>query len=266
MHRVVVRAFAVLIMLGPTSDVWAQSDEDCFACHNDPEFSIDRDGKEVPLFVDEKKLRASIHGDFDCTTCHMDLDGTELPHDENVQPVDCGMCHDDIAEVYADSLHGQAVHAGEKLAPRCWDCHGAHDIAPLDSPNSKVTKFNIPFVCGRCHKEGTEVTQTYDIPQDHILSHYSESIHGEGLFKQGLTVTAVCTDCHTSHNVLPHTDPRSSIYRDNVPKTCQKCHGRIEQVHLKWIRGELWEKEPNKVPICVDCHAPHEIRKVIYEL
>ena len=44
-----------------------------------------------------------------------------------------------------------------------------------------------------------------------ILGNYMDSIHGEGLFKQGLTVTAVCTSCHTAHFVLPHTDPRSSI-------------------------------------------------------
>ena len=120
-------------------------------------------------------------------------------------------------------------------------------------------------MCGSCHKEGTPVTQTYDIPQDKILEHYSESMHGEGLFKRGLTVVAVCIDCHTAHNVLPHTDPRSSIYRDNIPQLCKRCHGQIEAVHRKVIRGELWEKEPNKVPICVDCHAPHKVRRILYE-
>src|SRR3972149_3840803 len=182
-----------------------------------------------------------------------------------VENADCFTCHTEVSQVYSGSLHGQAVKAGAKLAPRCWDCHGSHDISPVQSPDSKVRRFNVPFVCGRCHKEGTEVTRTYDIPQDSILTHYSVSIHGEGLFKRGLTVTAVCTDCHTSHNVLPHTDPNSSIFRDNVPKTCEKCHGLIEQVHQKVIRGELWEREPNKVPVCVDCHAPHKARKIFYE-
>jgi cytochrome b subunit of formate dehydrogenase len=37
-------------------------------------------------------------------------------------------------------------------------------------------------------------------------------------------------------------------------------------VHQKVIRGELWEKAPNQVPVCVDCHAPHKARKVYYEL
>ena len=75
-----------------------------------------------------------------------------------------------------------------------------------------------------------------------------DSIHGEGLFKRGLIVTAVCTSCHTAHFVLPHTDPRSSIAKQNIAKTCTHCHAQIETVHRKVIRGELWEKQPHTDP------------------
>src|SRR5208337_1009774 len=88
--------------------------------------------------------------------------------------------------------------------------------------------------------------------------------HGEGLFRRGLVVTAVCTSCHTAHFVLPHTDPRSSISKQQIAKTCTKCHARIEMVHQKVIRGELWEKQPHLIPACVDCHEPHKIRRVFY--
>jgi cytochrome b subunit of formate dehydrogenase len=74
----------------------------------------------------------------------------------------------------------------------------------------------------------------------------------------------VCTSCHGAHEILPHTDPASSINRNNVSHTCQKCHTRIEEVHRKVIRGRLWEEEPHKVPVCVDCHSPHKIRNVFY--
>lgn len=254
---------AILSLLA--SPLLAQENDDCLMCHEDTELTKMRGVRKVSLYIDIDKFGSSIHGDMDCINCHMDLDGADFPHEENLEPVDCGFCHDDIAEQYGASLHGQAASKGEKLAPRCWDCHGSHDILAHDNPDSRVAKFEIPFMCGTCHKEGSDVDQKYDIPQDSIVTHYSQSIHGIGLYQQGLTVTAVCNDCHTSHNVLPHTDPRSSIYRDNVAKTCQKCHGRIEQVHRKVIKGELWEKEPNKIPVCVDCHAPHEIRKVLYE-
>ncbi|MEW5923943.1 MAG: cytochrome c3 family protein [Candidatus Zixiibacteriota bacterium] len=264
-RKSVLGLITAAIFLFPATAVMAQSVDDCMMCHEDRELTKIRDGREVSLTIDLDKFKKSIHGDMDCVDCHGDLSGAEFPHEENLQPVDCGMCHDDISAIYNASLHGQVAASGGKLAPKCWTCHGSHDIVPIDSPDSKVTKFNIPFVCGECHKEGTPVTRTYNIPQDSILTHYSFSIHGEGLFKQGLTVSAVCTDCHTAHNVLNHLDPKSSIHRDNVPKTCQKCHGRIEQVHKKVISGELWEKEPNKVPVCVDCHAPHQIRRVFYD-
>jgi cytochrome b subunit of formate dehydrogenase len=240
--------------LFPSSASGQHTDAQCLECH---------EGSS-----NTEKLPASVHGQLgvSCVDCHAGLAHVELPHDEaSVAPVQCGTCHDSVAELYAQSLHGQLAQAGARLAPLCQSCHGSHDIVPVASSESRVAKFEIPFVCGSCHKEGTEVTETYDIPQDKILEHYSESIHGEGLFKQGLIVTAVCTDCHTAHSVLPHTDPKSSIHHENVSKTCQKCHARIEQVHRKVIRGELWEKEPHRVPACVDCHAPHVIRKLFYE-
>jgi cytochrome b subunit of formate dehydrogenase len=243
---------------------FGQSVDDCLMCHGDPSFSAQKDGRQVSLYFDESKAANSIHRDLDCVSCHSDLIDAEFPHKEDVAPADCGACHDSISSEYEKSLHGQAIKSGVQLAPRCPDCHGSHDIVSIRSVGSKVSRLNIPFVCGRCHKEGTEVSRTYDIPQDSILDHYSESIHGEGLLRQGLIVTAVCSDCHTAHSVLPHTDKESSIYRDNVPKTCQKCHGLIEQVHIKVVRGQLWEKEPNKVPVCVDCHSPHKIRRIFY--
>jgi cytochrome b subunit of formate dehydrogenase len=263
--RRVMMLVSLLMCLFGVLPVAAQSVDDCLGCHGDKAFSTTRDGKAVTLYVDGSVFAKSIHGSVGCVGCHVDLEGvTDFPHTAPLKPVVCGTCHDDEAKVYGESLHGQAAARGEKLAPRCWDCHGTHDILPKTSPQSRVAKFNIPFMCGYCHKEGSPVTQTYKIPQDSILTHYSESIHGEGLLKKGLTVTAVCSDCHTAHHVLPHTDPRSSIYRDNVATTCQKCHGRIEQVHKKVIQGQMWEKEPNKVPVCVDCHQPHQVRKVFY--
>jgi len=255
----------LLVLVPPATSVRAQEVDDCLMCHEDPDLATERDGREVSLYVDLDKFRGSVHGEMECVDCHQDLVDTDFPHKENPDLVDCSLCHDDVAEIYAGSLHGKLALEGEKLAPRCWDCHGAHDIVGPGQPGSAVSKFNIPIMCGRCHKEGTAVTRKYDIPEDSVLTNYSQSIHGVGLFRQGLTVTAVCVDCHTAHNVRADDDPQSSIYRDNVPKTCQKCHGQIERVHRKVIRGELWEKEPNKVPVCVDCHSPHRIRKVLYE-
>jgi len=165
----------------------------------------------------------------------------------------------------AASLHGQAAEKGDPLAPRCQTCHGSHDILPVHQADSAVNPIRVPFVCGKCHREGAPVQEQRAIPVDHILTNYTESIHGEGLLKKGLTVAASCVSCHTPHHILPHTDPRSSINPANIAATCSACHMQIEQVHRKIIQGELWEKNPHSLPVCVDCHQPHKIRKVFYQ-
>jgi cytochrome b subunit of formate dehydrogenase/uncharacterized protein with PIN domain len=237
--------------------------EDCAMCHRPGPAGGKRVADEPPNF-DAAVLRGSPHAALACISCHQDLDGKELPHPARLAKVDCGACHAAEQTQYAESVHGQVAARGEKLAPGCKDCHGRHDVVAVRDQRSPANVVNVPELCGRCHHEGSPVQLKYHIPQDSILANYSESIHGEGLYKRGLTVSAVCTSCHTAHHVLPHTDPRSSIARQNVAATCTQCHARIEVVHRKIIRGELWEKQPKSIPACVDCHQPHRVRKVFY--
>jgi hypothetical protein len=217
------------------------------------------------MYVSEKEFSGSVHASLSCTSCHLDLAGVEFPHTEEVEPVDCGICHTAEQEQHQSSLHGKAVAHGDPLAPRCKDCHGSHGILPARDPRSPVTPLKVPYLCGRCHQEGSPVTRQRVIHQDHILENYSESIHGEGLLRKGLIVAPTCASCHTPHSILPHTDPASSIARANIAKTCTQCHAEIEAVHRKVIKGELWEKKAHVLPACVDCHQPHKARKVFYD-
>ena len=268
----------------------AQENADCLACHSDPDMTGTRGGKEISVFVDETAFAGSVHAELACVACHRDLAGAELPHADDLQPVDCGschkreagelrgsvhgrpaaggegtaatcrdchgnhaiqrpahrpvgcvQCHSEVAHLQGQSLHGQAAARGDKLAPTCLTCHGSHSIRSHLDPTAPTAVMNVPALCGQCHKEGTAVSELRNIPQGRILENYVDSIHGEGLYKKGLTVTAVCTSCHTSHDILPHTDPRSSIAAGNVVATCTQCHGQIEQVHRKVIAGKLWE-------------------------
>jgi len=260
--RLLVVASAALS--AATTIARAQDNGDCFACHSDNTLTGARGGKTFSAFVDQKKFEESIHGSLTCISCHTDLEGKELPHDENLKPVDCGMCHDDEKAQYSKSLHGKALVRGDPLAPSCRDCHGTHYILPKTNPLSTIAPLQIPGLCGKCHREGAPVQRQRSIPQDSILQNYSESIHGQGLLLKGLIVAPSCISCHTAHSILPHTDPASSISRNNIASTCTKCHAEIELVHRKIIRGELWEKQAHVLPACVDCHQPHKIRKVYY--
>ena len=265
---VVLGLLASLVAKLPTASAKANAAPDqndtCLACHGDKTMTTKRGTRTVSLFVDSKKFATSVHTALSCTSCHADLEGKDLPHDKPAK-VNCGTCHSDEFELHKKSLHGKAIAKGNTLAPRCVDCHGNHEIVPVKDPRSAVAPMRIPFVCGRCHREGTAVQANPEISQHNILENYTESIHGEALFKKGLTVAANCASCHTPHSILPHTDPASSINRRNIAKTCTKCHAQIEQVHRKVIRGELWEKEANVLPACPDCHQPHKVRNVFYE-
>ncbi|HEX9740555.1 MAG TPA: cytochrome c3 family protein [Ignavibacteriaceae bacterium] len=254
----------ILLFFLITPFIFPQDNTDCLMCHEDNTLTGTTNGRTISVYVNEKKLSSSVHADVDCISCHVDLEGMDA-HDENVERAKCDLCHDEIQEKYDLSLHGKAFAKGDRLAPVCQNCHGSHDIIPVSNSKSRVAAINIPALCGQCHKEGSPVQLQRDIPQTHILENYSESIHGEGLLKKGLIVTATCASCHTAHDILPHTDPKSSIARKNIANTCAKCHAEIELVHRKVIKGALWEKEANVLPACVDCHQPHEARKVFYD-
>ncbi len=243
---------------------FAQSNDDCFACHDDKSLTGTKNGKNISVFVNSKSLMGSIHEKLKCVECHSDVNPDDLPHADDLQNVNCSICHTLESTQYKESLHGKAISKGDKLAPRCQTCHGTHNILQAKNPKSPTYPFNIPYLCGRCHREGTPVQLQRHIPQDRILENYSESIHGEGLLKKGLIVAATCVSCHSAHHVLPHTDLRSTISRKNIASTCATCHVQIESVHQKTIQGALWEKEAHVLPACVECHQPHKIRRVFY--
>ena len=243
---------------------FAQSNDDCLMCHDDKDLEGTKNGKTISLYANSKILSNSIHKSNNCIDCHQNYNPEEFPHNENNNKAQCNPCHEVEVNLYKECLHGKANAKGDKLAPTCEFCHGTHNILSVKNPKSSTYASNIPYLCGKCHRENSPVQLYRNIPQDRILENYTESIHGEGLLKKGLVVSANCASCHTAHRILPHTDSRSTISRNNIANTCAKCHANIENVHQKIIRGELWEKEAHVLPACVDCHQPHVIRNVYY--
>jgi predicted CXXCH cytochrome family protein len=257
----VVKIWVVLLFFSQYLTILAtgQSNEDCLMCHEDPELTAERQGRTVSMFVNMNIIHSSVHKDVDCVLCHEDADVEDFPHEDMLAPVKCGNCHDEALINFEKGIHGQALKLNALYAPDCKECHGEHDILPPTNHRSRTYKMNIPVLCGKCHREGAPVARVYNITEHNILENYSQSIHGEGLFKKGLIVSATCNDCHGNHLILPHTSPNSTISINNIAKTCMKCHAEIEEVHTKIIRKELWEKEPGAIPACTDCHPPHKV-------
>ncbi|MCP4310520.1 MAG: hypothetical protein GY790_04605 [Bacteroidetes bacterium] len=228
-------------------------------CHKKPDMEGMKKGRTISVFVDTIAIKKSVHHSISCISCHSDADDEGFPHAHDLQTVNCGSCHTNQKTDNEKGIHGQALLRNDPNAPSCKECHGYHDMLHYADPRSRTYKMNIPFLCGKCHKEGEVVSREYDVSEHNVLENYTQGIHGRGLFESGLIVTATCNNCHGNHLVLPHTNPNSSIASGRVAGTCMQCHIRIRDSHKKVIKGELWEKNPSIIPSCSECHPPHKV-------
>ena len=231
----------------------------CLECHSDKTLTkTNAAGKEDSLFVDEARLKSSIHLTNTCADCHADI--TSKHPDDNVpaQPPSCVKCHEQPVKEYATSIHGLSHKMGVSGAANCWDCHGSHDMLSHKDPQSPVFKMNLPGTCAKCHSNAG-LTQEYQMKNPQAAAQYMDSIHGRALIKMGLIVAPSCNDCHGVHDIKRAVDRESPINHANVAKTCGKCHVGIEETYLKSVHGQLLAKGDKRGPVCSDCHSAHEV-------
>ena len=257
------RIRGTIIFLCLLSGVWlAHADDklansDCLDCHTDPTTTQVVDGKNValPIFP-TNSFWHSVHAKLSCTDCHTGV--KELVHDPGLPPPDCGHCHQKEAAEYATSIHGISHALGASGAANCWDCHGSHDILPVNDLSSPVFKLNLPQTCAKCHSN-PDLTAEYEIKHPEAATQYMESIHGRALLQMGLIVAPSCNDCHGVHDIKRPVDRDSPVNHANIAKTCGKCHFGIEQTYEKSIHGRLLAQGDLRAPVCTDCHTAHDI-------
>jgi cytochrome b subunit of formate dehydrogenase len=243
----------------------AHANVGCTSCHKKHEDYPHPEGIARPACADCHKqmgrdYSAGIHGVAaragkmapDCSTCH------DLAHNvvrpgafefRQKLPETCANCHEDVAQHFAASVHGRKLAEGVADAPVCTSCHGEHAIRKPSDPASTVNARNIRETCGQCHGN-VRLSKRHGIPADRVSS-FDESFHGLAA-KAGSVTVANCASCHGVHDILPSSDPRSSINPRNLSKTCGKCHqgagksyaigavhlaeGEIEPVAVGWVR------------------------------
>ena len=233
---------------------------ECLACHGDSTLTHEVEAKPVSLYVNPDKFKESIHGSmFQCVDCHADL--KTAAHESTPAKVSCATCHADEQAAYERSYHAKAHKAGDGEAATCADCHGSpHELLPASDPKSRVYHANIPSTCGACH--GQKFVMAARGQSAQVFISYEESVHGRAV-AAGSGKAAVCTDCHGSHDILVASDPKSSIFKFNVPQTCAKCHGPIEQEFTQSIHGQAIARGDWQAPVCTDCHGIHSIKSHI---
>ncbi len=209
----------------------------CGACHGQ-KFVMAASGHSAQPFM---SYQESVHGRAVsagsekaavCTDCHGSheilaaSDAKSSIFKFNV-PATCAKCNNNIEQEFAQSIHGQAIAHGNWQAPVCTDCHGIHSIQAHLDPNSSVSAINLARVtCARCH-EGVRISQEFGV-EGRRSTTYLASYHGLAS-KLGSQVVANCASCHGVHNILPSSDPRSTINRANLVNTCGQCHPGVRE-------------------------------------
>ena len=189
----------------------------------------------------------------------------------------CLDCHAGLPEPLGVSQEkfSQDVHAQKGLT--CASCHGGDpssddpdkSMSPKAGWKGKIERKQIPRLCGNCHSDPAYMRQFNPSLRTDQLGQYHTSVHGKHL-AAGDTKVAVCTDCHSVHDLRAPSDPRSTVNPVNVANTCASCHADADymkgypiptdqfakyrtSVHYQalMVRGDL------SAPTCSTCHGNH---------
>lgn len=187
----------------------------CASCHSDSAkmkaYGLPTD--QMALYQTSVHGRKLAEGDIHvavCTDCHgvhqilPPTDPQSPTHYRNIAAT-CGHCHGDeklmagyklsasIVTDYEGSVHGKAMHEGNKQAPVCTSCHGTHGAAPPGVGD-------VSIVCGNCHQEER--------------NNFRLSPHQHAMADAGIPE---CAGCHSNHKILKTSD---SLW----DSTCKECH------------------------------------------
>jgi len=259
----------------PTNNVTAaESEADnlandaCLGCHGSQGFAAPGEGgKTRPLHVMKEKFGSSVHGKRSCVECHADI--TEIPHKKGVtHTVNCVTCHDSLWKTakaedktrenarlgvvveqidhYLKSVHARTNREDQsRVNATCYDCHAPHYIYAKDSNERAEWRLSLPDVCGSCHTSERE--------------QYATSVHGSAVLNDKNPDAAICSDCHTTHDVA---DPAKDSAKLVITKNCGGCHAENLETYTETYHGQVNTLGYAYTAKCFDCHGSHAIQRV----
>lgn len=249
----------------------------CLTCHDGkqkPAIEVEGpDGEARPLRpIESELLTKSVHGDMQCLDCHKEIKDSKENHEKtSADKPSCTSCHEaewekiekaglteekarmglvvENIEAYKKSFHARP-NADDETRPNasCDNCHDTHtfDVAPRGTTKRTNWHLTVPKVCSQsCHEEQ--------------LDSYAESVHGKEVLDEGNPKGAVCTDCHTAHDII---NTSSQPFKVDVTKVCGDCHQENFKTYGFTYHGQVNRLGYAYTAKCYDCHGSHEILKV----
>jgi len=248
----------------------------CLTCHDASKQKIKvpagDEGDRALNSIKPEKYGKGVHAKMQCVTCHTEITDAEAPHKKaaTAKVAGCAQCHQDLWQklqadnkadpksrlnivvqniaAYKNSFHARPDKDDpSKAKATCTDCHDTHtfDVPPRGTAQRADWHLTVPNVCGdKCHTDE--------------LEEYSESVHGKAALEEHDIKSAVCSDCHTTHDIgNTSADPTKLAITEN----CGNCH----KENLKTYRG-TYHGQVNRLGYaytakCFDCHGSHDILK-----
>lgn len=236
----------------------------CLLCHSRENFVLELEGGgQLDLHVPEDALASSVHNDLGCIDCHGEdafPHVGEPPADERLYTIastdKCTACHEEQGEKLVDGVHARGLANGNLRAAVCTDCHGDHDVQPIEDHPQLAAQ-----TCGTCHTT--------------VFAEYEESVHGEALLVDNDTNAPTCIDCHGVHGI---DQPTTAQARNRSPELCAECHADEDLMEQYDISTNVFDSylsdfhgttvamfeqaDPNVATnkaVCYDCHGVHNI-------
>jgi cytochrome b subunit of formate dehydrogenase len=245
----------------------------CLKCHDGRKGKLEmlasNGEKRAVKKVVPGKYAESVHGDMDCVACHLEITDSTSPHKPSttVKKAECAQCHLDLWEetkklgkaaekprlgIVADNVaaYRNSFHAKPdkddptKQMAICSDCHDVHtfDVPPRGTQERKEWHLAVPTICGKCH-------------EDH-LEEWGESIHGKEATGKKNLKTAVCSDCHTTHDILGSSTDKAKLA---ITASCGDCHQDYFKSYKASYHGQVNTLGYAYTAKCFDCHGSHGI-------
>jgi cytochrome b subunit of formate dehydrogenase len=245
----------------------------CLECHDSSRKKIELPGKDgekrTLAHINAGKFGKGIHGEMQCVACHKEITDSKASHAKarGIKPANCVDCHQSLWETanqkpaeakeglgrvvrnidaYKNSFHAKPDKDDpSRPMATCEDCHNSHDfnVPPKGSERRTAWHKTIPDTCGaKCHEDQLEA--------------YAASVHGEELLDKGNMKSAVCTDCHTSHNIAGTASETFKLANVNA---CGSCHDKQLKSFADTYHGQVNRLGYAYAAKCADCHESHKI-------
>ncbi len=287
-------------------DEGGRADLACRLCHQDSSAEIEfPSGETVSAQINLDSIAHSAHGDIDepltCTGCHAP-NNYRFPHAEVTAPDlqsyqddqngACERCHQEPhPNAHPQQVEETAVSVGSEQAVTCIDCHGGHEVQPVESwqmgagietcvdchieieaeisePEALTTIIQSGLFtqlvgsdyCLACHSQpgltmtfanGDTVSVTVDADSLH------DSVHGV----DNSWAELACVNCHETAAAFPHEPVVATSAREYSLERypmCESCHNHNYEKALDSVHGAALAEGELEAAVCTDCHGSHD--------